>query len=99
MRMREFGLFCARNKMIYAILAASAVALTGPMARGQISSAPPPGGDRCPEVCSEAFTRQLNDEEKKVFAQCVAQKKCAPAAQAPGDIQRQNPLMGPFQRF
>ena len=88
-----------RMAYICAVLTSGAVVIWSPMVRGQVNPAPVPGGDRCPEVCSAAFTRQLSDEDKKLFAQCVTQKKCVPATQSDPNARRQNPLIGPFQRY
>ena len=77
------------RKMIwrYAVLAAIAMVLTGPTASAQS------GSDPCTkQVCEDGFTKQLNDEQKKVFMACVAQKKCASAGKS------QNPLISPFPR-
>ena len=85
-----FGTECGMSrKMIwrYAVLAAVAMVLAGPMARAQS------GSDPCTkQVCEDGFTKQLNDEQKKVFMACVAQKKCASAGKS------QNPLISPFPR-
>jgi hypothetical protein len=71
-----------------AVLAAIAAMLTGPTARAQA-----PNADPCTkQVCEDGFTKQLNDEQKKVFMACVAQKKCASAGKS------QNPLISPFPR-
>ena len=65
----------------------TAMVLTGPTARAQS------GSDPCTkQVCEDGFTKQLNDEQKKVFMACVAQKKCASAGKT------QNPLISPFPR-
>jgi hypothetical protein len=79
------------RKMIWlcAVLAAIAMVLTGPTARAQSGSAPDPCTK---QVCEDGFTKQLNDEQKKVFMACVAQKKCASAGKS------QNPLISPFPR-
>ena len=77
------------RKMIwrYAVLAAVAMVLVGPMAKAQSVS------DPCTkQVCEDGFTKQLNDEQKKVFMACGAQKKCASAGKT------QNPLISPFPR-
>jgi hypothetical protein len=87
-----FGTECGMSrKMIWlcAVLAAIAMVPTGPTARAQSGSAP--NADPCTkEVCEDGFTKQLNDEQKKVFMACVAQKKCASA------VKSQNPLISPF---
>jgi hypothetical protein len=71
----------------YAVLAAVAAVIAGPTARAQS------GSDPCTkQVCEDGFTKQLNDEQKKVFMACVAQKKCASAGKT------QNPLISPFPR-
>jgi hypothetical protein len=75
------------NAVLAVMLAVVAVVLTGPTARGQNGPAP------CTkQVCEDGFTKQLTDEEKKVFAACVAQKKCTAAGNS------QNPLISPFPR-
>jgi hypothetical protein len=72
-----------------AVLAAIAAVLTGPPAGAQSGSAP--NADQCTkQVCEDGFTKQLNDEQKKVFMACVAQKKCTSAGKP------QNPLISPF---
>jgi hypothetical protein len=85
-----FGTECGMSrKMIWlcAVLAVNATVLTGPTARAQS------GSDPCTkQVCEDGFTKQLNDEQKKVFMACVAQKKCASAGKS------QNPLISPFPR-
>jgi hypothetical protein len=74
-----------------AVLAAIAMMLTGAAARAQGGSAP--NADQCTkQVCEDGFTKQLNDEQKKVFMACVAQKKCTSAGKS------QNPLISPFPR-
>jgi hypothetical protein len=87
-----FGTQCGMSrKMIWfcAVLAAIAMVLTGPTARAQSG----PNADPCTkQVCEDGFTKQLNDEQKKVFTTCVAQKKCASAGKS------QNPLISPFPR-
>jgi hypothetical protein len=89
-----FGTECGMSrKMIWlcAVLAAIAMVLTGPTASAQTGSAP--NADPCTkQVCEDGFTKQLNDEQKKVFMACVAQKKCASAGKS------QNPLISPFSR-
>jgi hypothetical protein len=73
-----------------AVFAAIAMVLTGPTARAQSGSS---NADPCTkQVCEDGFTKQLNDEQKKVFMACVAQKKCASAGKS------QNPLISPFPR-
>src|SRR5580693_1728981 len=72
-----------------AVPVAIAMVLTGPTARAQSGSAP--NADPCTkQVCEDGFTKQLNDEQKKVFMACVSQKKCASA------VKSQNPLISPF---
>jgi hypothetical protein len=81
------------RKMIWlgAVLAAIAMVLTGPTARAQGGSAP--NADSCTkQVCEDGFTKQLNDEQKKLFMACVAQKKCTSAGKS------QNLLINPFPR-
>jgi hypothetical protein len=74
-----------------AVLAAIAMMLTGPTARAQGGSAP--NADQCTkQVWEDGFTKQLNDDQKKVFMACVAQKKCTSAGKS------QNPLISPFPR-
>jgi len=91
-----FGTQCGMSikmKMIWlcAVLVAVAMVLTGPTARAQSGSAP--NADPCTkQVCEDGFTKQLNDEEKKVFMACVAQKKCTSAGKS------QNLLISPFPR-
>jgi hypothetical protein len=89
-----FGTECGMSrKMIWlcAVLAAIATVLTGPMATTQSGSAP--NADPCTkQVCEDGFTKQLNDEQNKVFMACVAQKECASAGKS------QNPLISPFPR-
>jgi hypothetical protein len=76
-----------------AALIAVAVVLAGSTAKGQNGSAPSSNGDPCTkQVCEDGFTKQLSDDEKKVFAACVAQKKCTAAGNT------QNPLISPFPR-
>jgi hypothetical protein len=76
-----------------AALIAIAVVLTGSTAWGQNGPAPSTNTDPCTkQVCEDGFTKQLSDEEKKVFAACVAQKKCTAAGST------QNPLISPFPR-
>ena len=82
-----------KMKMIwrYAVLAAIAMVFTGLTARAQ--SGPAPNANPCTkQVCEDGFTKQLSDEQKKVFMACVAEKKCASAGKA------QNPLISPFPR-
>jgi hypothetical protein len=90
----RFGTQCGMSrKMIWlcAVLAAIVVILTGPTARAQSGSAP--NADPCTkQVCEDGFTKQLNDEQKKVFMACVAQKKCTSAGKS------QNLLISPFPR-
>jgi hypothetical protein len=89
-----FGTECGMSrKMIwrYAVLAAIAMVLTGQTASAQGGSAP--NADPCTkQVCEDGFTKQLNDEQKKVFMACVAQKKCTSAGKS------QNLLISPFPR-
>jgi len=89
-----FGTECGMSRKmtwLCAVLAAIAMVLTGPTARAQSGSAP--NADPCTkQVCEDGFTKQLNDEQKKVFMACVAQKKCASAGKS------QNPLISPFPR-
>jgi hypothetical protein len=89
-----FGTECGMSRKIIwlcAVLAAIAMVLTGPTVRAQSGSAP--NADPCTkQVCEDGFTKQLNDEQKKVFMACVAQKKCASAGKS------QNPLISPFPR-
>ena len=89
-----FGTECGMSRKmtwLCAVLAAIAMVLTGPTARAQSGSAP--NADPCTkEVCEDGFTKQLNDEQKKVFMACVAQKKCTSAGKS------QNPLISPFSR-
>jgi hypothetical protein len=89
-----FGTECGMSRKmtsLCAVLAAIAMVLTGPTARAQSGSAP--NADPCTkQVCEDGFTKQLNDEQKKVFMACVAQKKCTPAGKS------QNPLISPFPR-
>jgi len=89
-----FGTECGMSRKktwLCAVLAAIAMVLTGSTARAQSGSAP--NADPCTnQVCEDGFTKQLNDEQKKVFMACVAQKKCTSAGKS------QNPLISPFPR-
>jgi hypothetical protein len=79
--------------MLAVMLAVVAVVFTGATAMAQNGPAPASSGDPCTkQVCEDGFTKQLTDEEKKVFAACVAQKKCTAAGNS------QNPLISPFPR-
>jgi hypothetical protein len=77
---------------------ASIVLFAAVAGRAQDNPATAPESGGCPELCSAALTKQLNDEEKKAFAICVLQRKCPPAAQFEKGPVRQNPLIGPFPR-
>jgi hypothetical protein len=91
-----FGTECGMLRKIASlcvVLAVLAVVLTGPPARGQNGPAPSSNADPCTkQVCEDGFTKQLSDEEKKVFAACVAQKKCTSVGKT------ENPLISPFPR-
>jgi hypothetical protein len=91
-----FGTECGMSRKIAslcAVLAVMAAVFTGPAARGQNGPAPSSNSDPCTkQVCEDGFTKQLTDDEKKVFAACVAQKKCTAAGNS------QNPLISPFPR-
>lgn len=76
-----------------AALIAIAVVLMGSTAKGQNTPAPSTNTDPCTkQLCEDGFTKQLTDDEKKAFAACVAQKKCASVGKS------DNPLIGPFPR-
>jgi hypothetical protein len=89
-----FGTECGMSikmKMIWLCAVLAIAVLTGPTARAQSGSAP--NADPCTkQFCEDGFTKQLNDEQKKVFMACVAQKKCTSAGKS------QNLLISPFPR-
>ncbi len=79
-----FGTECGMSRKIASLCAVLAVMAVVP--------APSTNTDPCTkQVCEDGFTKQLSDEEKKVFAACVAQKKCTAAGTT------QNPLISPFR--
>lgn len=75
-----------------AVLIAIAVLLAGSTAKGQNAPAPANADPCTKQLCEDGFTKQLTDEQKKAFAACVAQKKCASVGKS------DNPLIGPFPR-
>jgi hypothetical protein len=90
----------AKVPSIFAALAAAALVLTGPMAWGQNEPAPSTATD-CLQLCKDGFNTQLtNENQKKAFTACVVQNKCTSAGKLdPTAAPKQNPLLGPFQRF
>jgi|HubBroStandDraft_6_1064221.scaffolds.fasta_scaffold1194917_2 hypothetical protein len=92
--LRKIASLCTALAVVPAVmLVVMAVAFTGPTAMAQNGPAPSSNGDPCTkQVCEDGFTKQLTDEEKKVFTACVAQKKCTAAGNS------QNPLISPFPR-
>jgi hypothetical protein len=90
----------AKVPSIFAALAAAALVLTGPMAWGQNEPAPTTATD-CLQLCKDGFNTQLtNENQKKAFTACVVQNKCTSAGKLdPTAAPKQNPLLGPFQRF
>ena len=91
---RKIASLCTALAVVLAVmLAVVAVVFTGATAMAQNGPAPASNGDPCTkQVCEDGFTKQLTDEEKKVFTACVAQKKCTAAGNS------QNPLISPFPR-
>jgi hypothetical protein len=81
-------------------LALATVVFTGAPAWGQNEPAPPANTD-CAQICKDGFNTLLTDEtQKKTFTACVTQNKCGSAEKlAPIAGPKQNPLLGPFQRF